>query len=214
MFSVAIDGPAGSGKSTIAKLLAKELNISYIDTGSMYRALAYKAAISDIDLENDLEIKELLKNTELSMDKGKIFIDGKDVSGLIRSEKISNLASKISKDKEVREFLVDYQRKISKEKSVVMEGRDITTVVLPHANYKFFLDASVEERANRRYKQLLEKYGSVDLEQVKEDLIKRDEADRTRENSPLKIADDAVVIDTSKESLDQTLARIIKIIRG
>lgn len=211
MFSVAIDGPAGSGKSTIAKLLAKELNISYIDTGSMYRALAYKAAISDI---NDLEIEKLLKNTELSMDKEKIFIDGKDVSGLIRSEKISNLASKISKNKEVREFLVDYQRKISKEKSVVMEGRDITTVVLPHANYKFFLDASVEERANRRYKQLIEKYGSADLEQVKEDLIKRDEADRTRENSPLKIADDAVVIDTSKESLDQTLARIIKIIRG
>ena len=114
MFSVAIDGPAGSGKSTIAKLLAKELNISYIDTGSMYRALAYKAAISDIDLENDLEIERLLKNTELSMDKEKIFIDGKDVSGLIRSENISNLASKISKNKEVREFLVDYQRKISK----------------------------------------------------------------------------------------------------
>lgn len=214
MFSVAIDGPAGSGKSTIAKLLAKELNISYIDTGSMYRALAYKAAISDIDLENDLEIEKLLKNTELSMDKEKIFIDGKDVSGLIRSEKISNLASKISKNKEVREFLVDYQRKISKEKSVVMEGRDITTVVLPHANYKFFLDASVEERANRRYKQLLEKYGSADLEQVKEDLIKRDEADRTRENSPLKIADDAIVIDTSKENLNQTLARIIEIVRG
>jgi cytidylate kinase len=214
MFAIAIDGPAGSGKSTIEKLLAEKLKISYVDTGSMYRAIAYKAYVSNIDIEDDEAIKELLSKTKLSMDEDKIFIDGKDVTNLIRTEEISALSSKISKNKLVREFLVDFQRDISRKKSVVMEGRDITTVVLPDADYKFFLDASVDERARRRYEQLKEKGDFAELEKVKEELIKRDKADKTRKNSPLKKAEDAILIDTSKQNLEETLNLIIDIIRG
>ncbi|WP_036728246.1 (d)CMP kinase [Peptoniphilus mikwangii] len=212
MYSVAIDGPAGSGKSTVAKMLAKELDISYIDTGAMYRAIAYKAKKNSAITEED--IKKLLIETDIDYKDGKIYLDGDDISENIRTEEISKMASDISKYKFVREFLVFIQQKIAKKISVVMEGRDIGTVVLKDAKYKFFLTATVDIRAKRRYEQLLEKGEIADFEMIREDLINRDYNDSHRENSPLKKADDAYLVDNSNLDLRQTLDYMLDIIRG
>ncbi|EFI42588.1 (d)CMP kinase [Peptoniphilus sp. oral taxon 386] len=212
MYSVAIDGPAGSGKSTVAKMLAKELDISYIDTGAMYRAIAYKAKKNSAITEED--IKKLLIETDIDYKDGKIYLDGDDISENIRTEEISKMASDISKYKFVREFLVFIQQKIAKKISVVMEGRDIGTVVLKDAKYKFFLTATVDIRAKRRYEQLLKKGEIADFEMIREDLINRDYNDSHRENSPLKKADDAYLVDNSNLDLRQTLDYMLDIIRG
>lgn len=212
MYSVAIDGPAGSGKSTVAKMLAKELDISYIDTGAMYRAIAYKAKKNSAITEED--IKKLLIETDIDYKDGKIYLDGDNISENIRTEEISKIASDISKYKFVREFLVFIQQKIAKKISVVMEGRDIGTVVLKDAKYKFFLTATVDIRAKRRYEQLLEKGEIADFEMIREDLINRDYNDSHRENSPLKKADDAYLVDNSNLDLRQTLDYMLDIIRG
>ncbi len=206
---IAIDGPSGAGKSTVARLLSKELGFDYIDTGAMYRALAYKAFRQNIDINED-EVSEMLKKTNIDYYDNKIFLDGEDVENEIRKEAISIAASKISALKIVREKMVEIQHKIAVNKNAVLEGRDIGTVVFPDADYKFFITASLEERAKRRYEQLIDNNIKADYESVLKDMIKRDENDSKRQFSPLKMAEDAILIDTSYMNLTE----VINIITG
>ena len=210
---IAIDGPSGAGKSTVAKLLSKELGYEYIDTGAMYRALAYKAYIQGIDI-NESEIAEMLQTTDIDYHDNRIFLDGKDVENLIREEAISIAASKISALKIVREKMVDLQRKIAANKNAVLEGRDIGTIVFPDADYKFFITAPVEERARRRYEQLKANMIEADYDSVLKDMIKRDQNDSAREYSPLKIADDAILIDTGRMDLAEVVKTLAAHIGG
>lgn len=205
---IAIDGPAGSGKSTVAKKIAEKLNIIYIDTGAMYRAITLK--LKDIDKKI---YEEACNNTNIEFINNKIFLDGKDVSSQIRSEEISKLTSDISKIDFVRKKLVSIQKEIADKNSVVMEGRDITTVVLPDADYKFYLNASPEIRAKRRTLQLKEKGLNADYEEILRDIKKRDNNDIKRENSPLKVADDAIVIDSSNLTAEEAIEIILSYIR-
>lgn len=205
---IAIDGPAGSGKSTVAKKIAEKLNIIYIDTGAMYRAITLK--LKDIDKKF---YEEACNNTNIEFINNKIFLDGKDVSSQIRSEEISKLTSDISKIDFVRKKLVSIQKEIADKNSVVMEGRDITTVVLPDADYKFYLNASPEIRAKRRTLQLKEKGLNGDYEEILRDIKKRDNNDIKRENSPLKVADDAIVIDSSNLTAEESIEKILSYIR-
>lgn len=205
---IAIDGPAGSGKSTVAKKIAEKLNIIYIDTGAMYRAITLK--LKDIDKKI---YEQACNNTNIEFINNKIFLDGKDVSSQIRSEEISKLTSDISKIDFVRKKLVSIQKEIADKNSVVMEGRDITTVVLPDADYKFYLSASPEIRAKRRTLQLKEKGLNADYEEILRDIKKRDNNDIKRENSPLKVADDAIVIDSSNLTADESIEKILSYIR-
>lgn len=205
---IAIDGPAGSGKSTVAKKIAEKLNIIYIDTGAMYRAITLK--LKDIDKKI---YEEACNNTNIEFINNKIFLDGKDVSSQIRSEEISKLTSDISKIDFVRKKLFSIQKEIADKNSVVMEGRDITTVVLPDADYKFYLSASPEIRAKRRTLQLKEKGLNADYEEILRDIKKRDNNDIKRENSPLKVADDAIVIDSSNLTADESIEKILSYIR-
>lgn len=205
---IAIDGPAGSGKSTVAKKIAEKLNIIYIDTGAMYRAITLK--LKDIDKKF---YEEACNNTNIEFINNKIFLDGKDVSSQIRSEEISKLTSDISKIDFVRKKLVSIQKEIADKNSVVMEGRDITTVVLPDADYKFYLNASPEIRAKRRTLQLKEKGLNADYEAILRDIKKRDNNDIKRENSPLKVADDAIVIDSSNLTAEESIEKILSYIR-
>lgn len=205
---IAIDGPAGSGKSTVAKKIAEKLNIIYIDTGAMYRAITLK--LKDIDKKF---YEEACNNTNIEFINNKIFLDGKDVSSQIRSEEISKLTSDISKIDFVRKKLVSIQKEIADKNSVVMEGRDITTVVLPDADYKFYLNASPEIRAKRRTLQLNEKGLNADYEEILRDIKKRDNNDIKREKSPLKVADDAIVIDSSNLTAEESIEKILSYIR-
>ncbi|NLK64819.1 MAG: (d)CMP kinase [Tissierellia bacterium] len=210
---IAIDGPSGAGKSTVARLLSKELGFEYIDTGAMYRALAYKAYIQGIEI-NEIEIAEMLKTTNINYYDNQIYLDGENVESLIREEAISLAASKISALKVVREKMVEIQRKIAANKNAVLEGRDIGTIVFPDADYKFFITASVEERARRRYEQLKANKLKTDYANVLNDMIKRDKNDSTRQFSPLKMAEDAVLIDTSKMELTEVVKYIAGYIGG
>lgn len=205
---LAIDGPAGAGKSTISKLVADKLNIEYIDTGAMFRAIAYKLINENVSLEDKDKIKDVLKHTEVDFQDGKIYLDKIDVSKNIRSSDISLAASNIAKNTDVRDKLLDLQRKIASKKSLVMDGRDIGTVVLPDAKYKFFLTASVEVRALRRFNELNEK-SKISIEEVTEDIVKRDYNDMNREIAPLKQANDAILIDSSNLSIDETVDKIV-----
>lgn len=205
---IAIDGPAGSGKSTVAKKIAEKLNIIYIDTGAMYRAITLK--LKGIDKKF---YEEACNNTNIEFINNKIFLDGKDVSSQIRSEEISKLTSDISKIDFVRKKLVSIQKEIADKNSVVMEGRDITTVVLPDADYKFYLNASPEIRAKRRTLQLKEKGLNADYKEIIRDIKKRDNNDIKRENSPLKVADDAIVIDSSNLTAEESIEKILSYIR-
>ncbi len=213
---IAIDGPSGAGKSTVAKLLSNKLNFEYIDTGAMYRALAYKAYINNIDInENNIEkINEMLNMTTVDYSDNKIYLDGNNVENSIRDEIISIYASKISALGIVRSKLVELQRKIAENKNVILDGRDIGTVVFPNADHKFFITASVEVRAIRRYNQLIENNKNIIFENILSDIKKRDEQDSTRKISPLKMADDAILIDTSDMSLEETVDVLIDIIGG
>lgn len=205
---IAIDGPAGSGKSTIAKRLAERLNIEYIDTGAMYRAITLK--LKNVEKE---DYKKVLDKTNIDFKNNKIFLDGVDVSNFIRDPEISKLTSDISKLPEVREKLVIIQRNIAKNKSVVMEGRDISTVVLPEADYKFYLSAGEEIRAKRRTLQLLERGLATDYQKILEEIKDRDKNDINRKNSPLKVAENAVIIDSSKLNIDDTVSLMLSYIR-
>lgn len=211
MFKIAIDGPAGSGKSTISKILAQELGFEYIDTGAMYRAITLKAMRLGIDM-NDENAYGFLKNTELDICNGRFIMDGEDVSEAIRSVDVTNQVSTPSKIGCVRDFLVDYQRKISNSKNCIMDGRDIGTVVLKDAPLKIYLDATVLCRAKRRMLERAEKGIVLPLEETIQEIEIRDWKDSTRKHSPLRCAEDAVVIDSTDLSIDEVVSRIIQLV--
>lgn len=205
---IAIDGPAGSGKSTIARLTADSLGFIYINTGAMYRALAWKVLEENISLSDENRIVMIARRVTT-----KYFMDGVDVSRKLFTPEVGKSASLISKMREVREIMVEKQRHAGFKGGVVLEGRDVGTVVFPDAEYKFFLDASVDERARRRYKELKEKGENVKWRKLCEEIKLRDREDSTREHSPLKKADDAIYIDTSGMSIDEVLERVLGYIK-
>lgn len=209
VFSVAIDGASGVGKSTVAKLVAEYLNITYVNTGAMYRAIGLKILNTGIDIKDEKALTELLNNTIVTMDGDKVVLDGKDVSEAIREERIGNFASTVSKIQIIRDNLVTQQQNIARDKSVVMEGRDIGTVVLKDSKNKFYLTASVDGRARRRYLELLNKNQFEDLETIKKDMEKRDFQDMNRENSPLKKAEDAEEIVTDNLNQEEVAKLIV-----
>lgn len=211
MFKIAIDGPAGAGKSTISKIVAEKLHFEYIDTGAMYRAVTLKALRLGIDMEDE-NAYGFLGSTSLDIMNGHVILDGEDVSEAIRSVEVTNQVSTPSKIGVVRSFLVDYQRKISDAKNVIMDGRDIGTVVLPNADLKIYLDATVECRAKRRMLERLEKGLSLSLEETIKEIEVRDFKDSTRKISPLKKADDAIVIDSSNMTIDEVVNEIILLV--
>lgn len=210
--TIAVDGPAGSGKSTISKKIAKELNIVYIDTGAMYRALTLKILKNNISLSNKAELDKILQSTTIDFRDNHIFLDGEKVDEEIRDNKISNNVSDVAKIREVREKLVEIQRDIARNKSVIMDGRDIGSFVLPHASYKFYITASIEERGYRRYKELKEKGYDVSLDDIIEEIRERDRIDSTREISPLVKCDDAIEIDTTDKTIEEVVSEILEIV--
>lgn len=207
---IAIDGPSGAGKSTIAKAVARELNIDYIDTGAMYRALGYKLVGKGIPAEESPELIEVLENTDIDFSNGNIYLDGEIVNDKIRTPEISKMASDVSAIGIVRSKLVALQQKMAGTKSVIMDGRDIAGVVIPDAEYKFFMTASAEERAERRFKELVEKGEKVTFEKVLEDIEKRDYNDSHRAVSPLRQADDAILLDTTGMNIDEVINFILE----
>lgn len=213
---IAIDGPAGAGKSTVAKLLAKKLGYIYIDTGAMYRALTLKALRSGIDLNDIKSLTELAKNITISFknegEQQYIYCDGENVTEAIRLPEVSNSVSKVAAYTSIREIMVRQQQELAKSSSVVMDGRDIGECVLPDADFKFFLTASIEERAQRRRLELKEQGYDIKLEDVKEELILRDTNDSNREVGALKILEDSIVIDTSDKAITEVLNHMISII--
>lgn len=211
-FIVTVDGPAGSGKSTIAKIIAKKYGFTYLDTGAMYRMIALYALENSIDLQDSKAIETMLKNTKLDIVGNQFFLNGKDVSDEIRTPRVSAIVSPVSAIKEVRVKLVDLQREISKGKSVILDGRDIGTVVFPSGDVKIYLVASPEERAKRRFKEYEEKGVEADYESVLASIKERDFIDSTRKESPLKKAEDAHEIDSSTMSIDEVVEVISKYI--
>ncbi|MBQ6153417.1 MAG: (d)CMP kinase [Ruminococcus sp.] len=216
--AIAIDGPAGAGKSTIAKMAAKELGFIYVDTGALYRAIGLYAYRKGVAADDREAVTALLPDITVELafnDKGEqiVLLNGEDVSGLIRTPEISMMASAVSAIPEVRAFLLDTQRNMAHTKNVIMDGRDIGTVVLPDAKLKIFLYASPECRARRRYIELQEKGMDVIYEDVLKDVIDRDYADSHRDIAPLKPADDAIMVDTSGEDRDTSIERLLKIMR-
>lgn len=209
IFRIAIDGPSGAGKSTIAKEVAKKLNIDYIDTGAMYRAFGLKMKRNNIPMAEDDTLRKMLSETEIDFEGGKVFLDGEDVSGLIRTGEISKLASDCSAFKSVRVKLVEIQQGLGKKKSIIMDGRDIATVVLPNAEYKYFLTASPEERARRRVIEYELKGEKADYDDILAKINERDYNDTHREVDPLRKADDAVLIDSTDMSIDDVVNFII-----
>lgn len=206
--SIAIDGPSGAGKSTIAKALAKKLNIAYVDTGAMYRALAY----AFIDMGDPKDYHQALEKMQLKISPEGIYYKDKLLTDELRTSQVSKRASELSKEPAIRSYLLDYQRKLASDQDVVMEGRDIGTVVLKDAKVKFFLTASDQIRARRRYQQNLEKGIQIPLDQVEKDLKERDDRDRTRSLAPLKQAEDAIVIDNSDLTLEETVEKMAAIV--
>ena len=216
--TIAIDGPAASGKSTIAKQIAKKLNITYIDTGAMYRGVTLAILKRGIEVENVQEIRNILNNIELDFNfvngVQHLFLDGQDAEEEIRSIEVSQNVSAISALDFVREKLVDLQRKMAEKQSVVMDGRDIGTVVLPKADFKFFFIASPEIRAQRRYDENIARgINTQTFEELKQDIIRRDEYDSTREHSPLKQADDAIAVDTGLLSIEENVEYVLSLIQ-
>lgn len=213
--SIAIDGPAGAGKSTVAKRVAEELSIEYIDTGAMYRALTLKVLQLGLNPKDNLEVIKVLEDSSIDFKNNHIYLDGANVDNEIRANIINNKVSFIAKIKEVRDGMVKIQQELANTKSVVMDGRDICTVVLPQAEFKFFITATVEERANRRFKELVEK-GSKDitLEQIRNEIENRDRIDSTREIAPLKQSLDSCKIDTTNKSIEDTVSQIVSMVRG
>lgn len=218
MNSIAIDGPAGAGKSSIAKALSKRLGYIYIDTGAMYRAVALFFLENNVADGTDSRIESLLDKLEISIkyedSAQKVILNGEDVTGKLRLEEIGKLASKFSAIGIVREKLVALQRKLAQKENVVMDGRDIGTVVLPNADLKIYLSASSKVRAKRRYLELLEKgQTDLDINDIEDEIIKRDEADMNREISPLKQADDAYYLDSSDMTLEEVVSKILSMVK-
>lgn len=209
---IAIDGPAGSGKSTIAKLIAKDLDLVYLDTGAMYRIFTLKTLKENVEHTNLKKINELLETLDIDIDKDKFYLDKKDVSSEIRTTEVANNVSKIAAIKEVREKMVSLQREFSKSKNVIVDGRDIGTVVFPNADMKIFLIADAKERTNRRYKELKEKDKNISWDEIYKNILTRDEIDSTRKIAPLKKAKDAIEVDTTGKSIEEVKKIILEII--
>lgn len=207
---VAIDGPAGSGKGTVAKVIAQECNLTYIDTGAMYRTVAHLVLKNNINIDDEEKIVELVKKSKIDFLDGKIYLNDVDISKEIRTMEVTRIVSPISSIVKLREILVDLQRNMAKDKDVIMEGRDITTVVFPNADYKFYLDASIEERANRRFKENVLKGINVSFEEILENIQKRDYNDMHKEFGALIRTSDSIYID----STDLTIEQVIKIIKN
>ncbi|MVB13000.1 Cytidylate kinase [Caprobacter fermentans] len=218
MIAVAIDGPAGAGKSTVARRAAKILGFVYVDTGALYRAIGLYMINHGIAPVNREAVCAALSNVSVSLDfqdgEQKVFLCGSDVTPEIRAEEVSNAASAVSAIPEVRQFLFSMQRTLAAERNVVMDGRDIGTVVLPNAQVKIFLTASPEERAQRRYRELLQKGKKAEYSEVLKDMIQRDYHDSHREVAPLVPAKDSVQIDTSGNTLEQSINRVVNVIRS
>ena len=215
--TVAIDGPSGAGKGTVAKALAKRLGYSYIDTGAMYRTVALKAKENGISAEDDDALYHWVSSIDMTFvtagEETHVLCSGEDITEAIRSPEISMLASDISKKKGVREALVEKQREMGRDGGVVLEGRDIGTVVFPNADVKFYLDARTEERARRRFKELIEKGIEADFEGTLEEMIRRDHNDMGRTLAPLKKADDAFLIDSTDKSAEEVVEEMARIVK-
>ena len=214
-YNVAIDGPAGAGKSTIAKLVAKEKGYVYVDTGAMYRGLAIHFLENGIEAEEIEKIVEACKDADVTIcyedGQQQVYLNGKNITAKLREEVVGNMASKSSAIPEVRAKLLELQRELARREDVIMDGRDIGTCVLPDADVKVFLTPSVETRAKRRYDELMEKGVSCDLEEIARDIAERDERDSTREIAPLKQAEDAVLVDSSHMTIEEVVAAIVKL---
>lgn len=211
--NIAIDGPSAAGKSTIAKRLAKALGYSHLDTGAMYRCVGYLAAQRGIDLHDEDALTEMTASMRIRFDsEGHVFLNEKDVSAAIRENRVSMLASSVSVHPRVRKLLVDMQRQMALDKGIIMDGRDIGTVVLPDAELKIFMVASVEARARRRYQEYLDKHIEADYDTICEDIKKRDDQDMHRAASPLTKAADAHEIDTSDMSIEEVCAAILSLV--
>ncbi|HQA60014.1 MAG: (d)CMP kinase [Tepidanaerobacteraceae bacterium] len=210
-FNIAIDGPAGAGKSTVARIIAEKLNMTYIDTGAMYRAITLLAIRHN---KRDVkDIIELANQAQIKLSKGSIYINDEDVSDAIRSVDVNSEVSKIARIPEIRLAMVQLQREMAKNKGVVMDGRDIGTTVLPDAKYKFYLTANVKERALRRHREMLAKGEKVTLEDIEKEIIRRDHQDTNRDLSPLKAAEDSIIIDTTDKTVQQVVEDIINIVK-
>ena len=216
-YSVAIDGPAGAGKSTIAKKVAKEKDFIYIDTGAMFRAMAVYFLRCGIAADDHEKISEAVKDVNVTISyvngEQQVFLNGENVTGQLRTEEVGNMASASSVNGDVRKKLLELQRKLAATANVVMDGRDIGTVVLPNADVKVYLTASVEVRAQRRYKELIERGLSADLEQIKKDIEERDYRDMNRDIAPLRQAEDAVLVDSSYMTIDESVQAILDLIK-
>ncbi|HHT7172814.1 TPA: (d)CMP kinase [Bacillus cereus] len=216
--SIAIDGPAAAGKSTVAKVVAKKLSYVYIDTGAMYRTITYAALEQKVDIENEEQLMEVVKNVSIEFQQGEntqlVFLNGQDVSEVIRTPEVTNRVSIVAKHRLVREEMVRRQQELAEKGGVVMDGRDIGTHVLPDAEVKIFMLASVEERAERRHLENMNKGFDSNLEQLKEEIAQRDKLDSEREVSPLKKADDALELDTTSLSIEEVVQKIMGIVSG
>lgn len=214
-YNIAIDGPAGAGKSTIAKKIAKKMNYIYVDTGAMYRAMALFLIRNGVTKDDVEKIEEVCQQADISIEykdgEQIVLLNGENVNGLIRTEEVGNMASVSSANGKVREKLVQLQKELAKKADVVMDGRDIGTCVLPNADTKIYLTASSQVRAKRRFDELTQKGESCDLQKIEEDIIERDHRDMTREISPLKQAEDAVLVDSSDMTIDEVVEKIISL---
>ena len=216
-FIVGIDGPAGSGKGTVTKKIANKLGLTNIDTGITYRSVALKVLNENVPLEDTDRIIEIANNLNLEIDNTPngdiVYLDGKDVTKDIRSKEVTKVVSPVSTIKEVRYAMVELQRKLAEGKDIIMEGRDICTYVFPNADVKIYLDASIEERAQRRFKENQEKNIDMTYEEVYESIRKRDENDKKKEVGALKLAEDSIVVDTTSLTIDEVVEKIIEIIK-
>ena len=214
-YNIAIDGPAGAGKSTIAKRIAKEKQFIYVDTGAMYRAMGLYFLRNGVDATDMRRISEKCQEADITIayenEEQVVFLNGENVNGLIRTEEVGNMTSAISVNSDVRKKLVELQQRLAKNADVVMDGRDIGTCVLPDADVKIYLTASSSVRAKRRYDELAAKGESCDFEQIEKDIIERDERDMNREVSPLRQAEDAVLLDSSDMAIDEVVEKILSL---
>ena len=217
MISVAIDGPAGAGKSTLSRKVAAALGFIYVDTGALYRAVGFKFINKGADTELNVDIDGILAETKVDIrfvdGEQRVFLDGEDVSDKIRTPEVSMMASAVSAKPAVRAYLLEMQRKLARENNVIMDGRDIGTVVLPNATVKIFLTASAEVRSRRRYDELIQKNQNVTYKEVYDDMVKRDYNDSHRDIAPLKPAEDSVIADTSDLDFEQSLELLLSIIK-
>jgi len=212
---IAIDGPSGSGKTTIAKLIARQFGFNYLDTGALYRAIALALRADMVEpADNDNSLRNVLDRTRVTFKDGRVFLNGIDVSEDIRSKEMDHYSSVFSARRLVRDFLLDAQRHAAVDNDLVVEGRDTTTIVFPDAAKKVFLDASVEERAKRRYNQFRENGIDISLDEARKKIIERDERDSSRDIAPLKVAEDAFFVDSSNLSIEQVKQKIIDFVKA